>query len=200
MPVLDQFGRPMETVPPAQLLERQAVASFGSVRQIQSGHPADGLTPVRLAAILREAETGDATAYLELAEQMEEKDLHYAAVLGVRKRAIRSLTLQVDPGDDSAAADEAADMVRQTLAAAPVKSALIDMMDALGKSYSVSEIHWERAGRGLKVASIEQVDPRWFEFDQENGRHIYLRDNAGPQPLRPDSYIIHMAKAKSGLP
>ncbi|MBN8194854.1 DUF935 family protein, partial [Bacillus sp. NTK074B] len=26
-----------------------------------------------------------------------------------------------------------------------------------------------------------------------------LRDNAGPQILRPDSYLIHVAKAKSGL-
>lgn len=200
MPILDQFGRPLQSVPESELLERQAVASFGSVRQIQSGHPADGLTPLRLAAILREAENGDATSYLELAEQMEEKDLHYAAVLGVRKRAIRSLASQVDPGDDSDAANEAADMVRQTLSAAPVKTALIDVMDALGKSYSVSEIGWEREGRNLKVSSLELIDPRWFEFDRENGKHIYLRDNDGPQPLRPDSYVIHMAKAKSGLP
>ncbi len=27
-----------------------------------------------------------------------------------------------------------------------------------------------------------------------------MRDNAGPQPLRPDSYVVHMAKAKSGMP
>jgi phage gp29-like protein len=200
MPVLDLYGRPMESVPEAELLERQAVASLGSVRQIQSGHPADGLTPRHLASILRAAEMGDATAYLELAEQMEEKDLHYAAVLGVRKRAIRSLATQVEPGDDSEAAHEAAEMVRKTLSAAPVKTALIDVMDALGKSYSVCEIGWEREGRNLNVAALDYVDPRWFEFDQENGRYLYLRDNDGPQPLRLNSYVIHMAKIKSGLP
>lgn len=197
--VLDQFGRPMQRVPTAELLERQAVPAMGSVRQVQSGHPADGLTPPQLASILREAEVGDATAYLELAEQMEEKDLHYAAVLGVRKRAIRSLEIQVDAGDHTTAAAEAADMVREALSSAAIKTSLIDTMDALGKGYSVSEILWEREGKGLRLAGLEWVDPRWFEFDRNNGTYIFLRDNAGPQPLRPDSYLIHVAKAKSGL-
>ena len=198
--LVDQFGRPLQRPPVAQLLERQAVASLGSVRQVQSGHPADGLTPARLAALLREAETGDATSYLELAEQMEERDLHYAAVLGVRKRAIRSLDIQVSPGDQTAAAAELAEMTRIALTSAAVRTSLIDMMDALGKGFSVTEILWEREGRGLKIAGMELVDPRWFEFDQENGNHLWLRDNAGPQPLRPDSFVIHVAKAKSGVP
>lgn len=198
--LVDQFGRPMQRVSQADLLAREAVPTFGSIRSIQSGHPAEGMTPPRLAAILREAEVGDATAYLEFAEQMEEKDLHYAAVLGVRKRAIRSLDVQVTPGDHTDAAGELAEMTRATLTAAPVRSSLIDMMDALGKSFSVTEILWEREGKGLKAGGMELVDPRWFEFDRENGNYLYLRDNDGPQPLRPDSYIIHVAKVKSGLP
>jgi len=197
--LLDAFGRPLRPVPAAELLVRQAFPTTGSVRQIQTGHPADGLTPPRLAAILRAAEDGDATSYLELAEQMEEKDLHYAAVLGVRKRAIRSLEIQVDPGDETAAAAEAAEMTRKALDASPLKTALIDVMDAIGKGFSVSEILWERDGKSLKLAGLEYVDPRWFEFDRVNGTYIYLRDNGGPQPLRPDSYLIHMAKTKSGL-
>lgn len=198
--LVDQFGRPLKRVPQSQLLEREAVPALGSIRSIQSGHPADGLTPPRLAAILRESEIGDATAYLELAEQMEEKDLHYAAVLGVRKRAIRSLDVQVAPGDTSAAAGELADMTRATLTSAAVRTSLIDMMDALGKAYSVTEILWEREGKGLRIGGMELVDPRWFEFDRDNGAYLYLRDNAGPQPLSLNKYIIHMAKAKSGLP
>lgn len=200
MALYDQFGRVLERVPDSELLERQAVASLGSVRQIHSGHPADGLTPLRLTGLLRGAEMGDATAYLELAEQMEEKDLHYSAVLGVRKRAIRALEVHVDPGDDSQAARDLAEMTRDVLNSSAIRTSLIDMMDAIGKGYSVCEIVWEREGKSLTIADLEWVDPRWFEFDQENGRHLYLRDNDGPQPLRPDSYVVHMAKAKSGLP
>ena len=198
MPVLDLFGRPMQSVSKTELLERQAVASLGSVRQIHAGHPADGLTPVRLTALLRAAEIGDATAYLELAEQMEEKDLHYSAVLGVRKRAIRSLDLHVEPGNETAAAQDLAEMTRSVLNSSAIRTTLIDMMDAIGKGYSVCEVVWAQEGRSLTIADLELVDPRWFEFDKENGRHLYLRDNAGPQPLRPDSYVIHMAKSKSG--
>lgn len=201
MAILDQFGRPLQRVPDAQLLERQAVAALGSVRSIQTGHPADGLTPTRLAAILREAETGDATAYLELAEQMEEKDLHYAAVLGVRKRAIRSLEVQVNAGDETEAANELADMTRQALTSASVRTSLIDIMDALGKGYSVCEMLWEPEGKTrIKFAGLEHVNPAWFEFDRENGNHLYMRDNAGPKRLDQDKYVIHLAKTKSGLP
>lgn len=198
--LFDQFGRALQRVPTSRLLEREAVPALGSIRSIQSGHPADGLTPPRLASILRQAEVGDMTAWLEFAEQMEEKDLHYAAVLGVRKRAIRSLDVQVSPGDNTGAANELADMTRQALTSAPVRTTLIDVMDALGKAFSVCEILWEREGKGLRIAGLEWVDPRWFEFDQENGNYLYLRDNAGPQPLRADTYVIHLAKAKSGLP
>lgn len=94
--------------------------------------------------------------------------------------------------------DGLADMTRKALSG-PVKTSLIDMMDALGKGYSVSELLWEREGNGLRLAGVERVEPAWFEFDRGNGAHIYLRDNAGPQPLRADSFVVHIAKAKSGL-
>ena len=103
MGLIDLNGAPLKAPSKKELTEETGGPTMGGVRQIQSGHPADGLTPYRLGALLREAETGDATAYLELAEQMEEKDLHYQAVLGVRKRAIRRLKIVVEAGaqDDS---------------------------------------------------------------------------------------------------
>ncbi len=200
MAVLDLYGRPMAPTPVSELMERQAIAQIGSVRQIQSGHPADGLTPVRLASILRAAESGDMTAYLELAEQMEEKDLHYAGVLGVRKRAIRKMEMRVSPGDTTSAAMDAAEMLREDLQSAAVRTSLIDVMDAVGKGFSVSEICWRREGRRLRIDGLEWVDPRWFEFDSVNGTYLRLRDAAGAIPLRRDGYLIHMVKAKSGLP
>lgn len=199
--LIDQFGRPLRAPTRTEMTSELSAPTLGSVRQIQSSHPAEGITPLRLAAILREAETGDATAYLDLAEQMEEKDLHYAAVLGVRKRAIRSLDLIVEPGDDSDAAAEAADLVREVMNGVVVKEDLIDMLDAIGKGYSVCEIVWEElsAKRWLPV-QIEQRPPQFFEFDRVNGRHLYLRGAATPEPLAPAKFIVHLARAKSGLP
>ena len=77
----DYLGRPVEL---GRLREEEAGPTVCGVRQVLSGHPAQGLTPVRLARLLRAAEDGDPMAYLELAEEMEEKDLHYRSVLATR--------------------------------------------------------------------------------------------------------------------
>lgn len=198
--LMDRYGRPMRAPTKDELTSEQATPTLGSVRQITSGHPAEGLEPLRLASILHAAEMGEATAYLELAEQMEEKDLHYAAVLGVRKRAIRSLELKVEAGADDDAAHEAAELVRQSLGSPAVRTSLIGILDAIGKGFSVSEIIWDLTGRRWTIAGIERIDPRWFEFDQLNGRHIRLRGLASGEELRPAKFVVHFAEAKSGLP
>lgn len=54
-------------------------------------YPADGLTPQRLAAILREADAGDIAAQMALYEQMEEKDAHLHCVAATRRLAVTGL-------------------------------------------------------------------------------------------------------------
>lgn len=198
--ITDQYGKPMRRPAARAMEEELSGATTGGVRQITSGHPADGLTPVRLGAILREAETGDATAYLELAEQMEEKDLHYASVLGTRKRAIRKLHLVVEPGDEDDRAVEAAKLTRDALHGSAVKDDLVDMLDALGKGYSATEIIWNTRGPRWTIQRLEPRDPRWFRFDQTDGRTLLLRDLAGDLPLTPHRFIVHRARLKAGLP
>ncbi|MBO6789526.1 MAG: DUF935 domain-containing protein [Dinoroseobacter sp.] len=201
MQLLDQHGRPMKPTTKRELTKEISAPSMGSVRTIQAGHPADGLTPARLGMILREAETGDATAYLEMAEQMEERDLHYAAVLGVRKRAIRSLEVQVEPAGTSDHEINAAALVRDVMQSAPVRLVLIDLLDAIGKGFSVAEIIWDDPKKKeWKPKKIEHRDPRWFKFDQDTGRRLLLRSNEGDQELKPAKFISHLAKIKSGLP
>lgn len=198
--ITDQYGRPMRRPPARDMEEEISGATTGGVRQITSGHPADGLTPARLGAILREAEIGDATAYLELAEQMEEKDLHYASVLGTRKRAIRKLNLVVEPGDEDDQAIEAAKLTRDALHGSAVKDDLVEMLDALGKGYSATEIVWNTGGPRWTIRRLEPRDPRWFRFDQTDGRTLLLRDLTGDLPLKPYRFIVHRARLKSGLP
>ena len=79
-------------------------------------HPSVGLTPERLTQILREAEFGDPFLYLELAEEMEEKDLHYLAVLSTRKEAVSQIDLEVKPASGESDDLRAAEMVRAMLA------------------------------------------------------------------------------------
>ena len=104
MAILDQYGNPVRT---SDLGRELAGPTVSDVRSILSEHPAQGLTPGRLGALLREAEQGDSRSYLELAEEMEEKNLHYLAVLGTRKRQVAQLDVRVVPADDGAEAPRA---------------------------------------------------------------------------------------------
>ncbi|MEM6727022.1 MAG: DUF935 domain-containing protein [Pseudomonadota bacterium] len=200
MDILDQFGRPIERPEDEILEEELAAPSLGSVRQVAGGHPADGLTPQRLAGILRSAELSDATPYLELAEQMEEKDNHYGAVLGVRKRAIRKLTLQVTAASDEAPDIEAAALVRRTLERPGFRLILSDMLDGLGKGYSVIELIWRLAEGGWNIVGFKHRDPRWFRYDPEDGTTLLLRDLGGDTPLPYGKFAVHEPKLKSGIP
>src|SRR5690606_4998872 len=103
-------------------------------------YPGDGLDPRRLATILREADEGEPLRYFELAETIEERDLHYAGVLGTRKRSVAQLDVQVDSASDEAADVDRADMVREWLGRDELQDEMFDMLDCIGKGISITEI------------------------------------------------------------
>ena len=165
---------------------------------------ASGLTPRRLAAILRTADDGDGRQrdYLTLAEEIEERDPHYAAVLGVRKRAVSGLEPSVEAATDDAGDIELADAVRGLIQEPAFGELLDDCLDALGKGFSAVEIIWER-GAEWWPARYEWRDPRFFTFDREDGRTLRLLDEADSfrgLDLAPYKWIVHVPRLKSGLP
>ncbi len=114
MKLYDAYGREVDT---GMLREEQAAPTMAGVRNIYSVmHPSIGLTPERLTAFLQQAEFGDPFLYLELAEEMEEKDLHYLAVLGTRKNAVAQLELVVRAASSGSEDQRAAAMVREMIA------------------------------------------------------------------------------------
>src|SRR5580693_2675493 len=130
MKLYDAFGREVDR---ERLLDEQAAPTMSGVRNIYSSmHPSVGLTPERLTQILREAEFGDPFLYLELAEEMEEKDLHYLAVLSTRKEALTQLEIVINAASKEKNDLRAADMVRAMLNsdAIDIESALFDILDA----------------------------------------------------------------------
>lgn len=172
----------------------------GSVRTIHSGHPAQGLDPRKLAALLLSAEQGDALAYFELAEEMEEKDLHYLSVMGTRKRAVAQLPIEVEAADDSEEAKADAKLVEDWLERDMIEAELFDVLDAIGKGVSSTEIVWELTSESWLPKALKWRDPRWFEFDRTDGETLYLRGNMGPEELPAAKFITHFHPAKSGLP
>lgn len=180
-------------------------ARVGSVRTIFGGHPADNLSPGRLAALLRSAEDGDAEAYLELAEQMEERDLHYLSVLGTRKRQVSQLPATIEAATDAAEDQRIADFLRDWLTRDALEAEIFDILDAVGKGFSASEMVWQLDGPLWYPDAIRSRLPQWFEFDRDTGEELLLRGgyaetSVQAAPLPPAKFIVHKSAAKSGLP
>lgn len=178
--------------------------TIGSVRSPISGYPADGMTPVRLAQILRGADMGSPLAYFELAEQIEERDLHYAGVLGTRKRSVAQIDVTVDAASESAQDVAIADMVRRWIDRDELADETFDILDAVGKGDSFTEIIWDTSMGQWQPQRLEWRDPRWFAYDRTDGRTPMLRGGAHgvgqDEPLPAFKFIRHTVKAKSGLP
>lgn len=197
--IVDRFGRPIQR----QALTREVAApTLTGVRSVW-GYEAvsSGLTPSRLAALLRNAVDGDHRDYLTLAEEMEERDLHYASVLGTRKLAVSGLPVVVEAATDAARDVALADAVRELIRAPEFGELLDDALDALGKGYSAIEILWDRSGTQWWPDRYEWRDPRFFMFDRVAGRELRLLDlSLDGEPLPPYKFIVHRPRFKAGLP
>ena len=200
MALLDQYGRPVRL---QKLTEPLAEGGMTGIRQTWAGSAASGLTPAKLASILRSCDQGELREFLILAEEMEERDPHYISVLGTRKRAISGIMPQVEAASDSARDVEIAEAVREEIAEHPGFADLVeDLLDALGKGFSVVEIDWARSASRWTPERFDHRDPRFFTFDRETRRDLRLLDEAGPVEgvaLEPFKFITHRARMKSGL-
>ncbi|MEX0971515.1 MAG: DUF935 domain-containing protein [Paracoccaceae bacterium] len=197
MALLDQYGRAVKR---RVLSEEVAAAQTVGVRSPISGYPGDGLNPARLANILREADQGDPLRFFELAETMEERDPHYAGVLGTRRRSVAQIDITVESASDEARDVAMADMVRDWLLRDELSEELFDILDAIGKGISLTEIIWDSSMGQWQPARLELRDPRWFTFDRTDLRTPMMQTEAGPVPLPGYKFITTTIKAKSGLP
>lgn len=194
----DAYGRLVDAT---ALRHEQVVPNVMGVKRRTAMHPAAGLTPAGLATMLRESIDGDPERYLALAEDMEERDNHYAGVLGIRKRQVAGLEISVDAAADDATSVRAADLVREVIARDGFEDELIDILDSVGKGFSCTEIVWDTSERQWRPRRLAWRDPRLFTFDQRDGETPLLRGYTGaPEPLNPYGWIFHTAKVKSGLP
>lgn len=195
--LLDARGQPVKK---AELKTEVSRATIGGVRSPITGYPADGLNPNRLANILREADAGDAIRYLELAETIEERDGHYLGVLGTRRRAVSQMQITVEAGDDTPEAEADAKIVRDWLNRGELTEELFDILDAIGKGYSMTEILWDTSEGQWMPERLEYRDPRWFRFDRHDLKTpLMLGDHGQELPLPAFKFIFAQIKAKSGI-
>ena len=162
------------------------------------------LTPSRLAAILNDVKRGECPVdYLELAQDIELKDLHYRSVLSTRKDAVTGLEIKIIPATDDKRDTELAGFVERDIvknSKAKLRVLIRNMLDALAKGFSANEIVWDTNGAQWKPAAYKFRDPRWFQYDRETGSTLMLRAPYGIElePLKPFHFIVHEQHLISG--
>jgi phage gp29-like protein len=198
--ILDQWGQPVSS----KALTKDAMGvTVTGIRDTFDEFVASGLTPSKMSRILRDAAMGEMHEYLTLAEEMEERETQFASVLSTRKRAIQSVKPQVDAASDEAEDVAIADAVRERIAEHPDFFDLVgDMLDALSKGYSVTEIVWQIEDGQWVPERFEWHDPRLFQFDRETRKELRKRVQGEFNGVRlePFKFIRHIPRLKSGIP
>ncbi|MGL4224957.1 MAG: DUF935 domain-containing protein [Vibrio sp.] len=183
----------------AQLSTQQSRAYTTGVRKpAEQKSLAQGLTPNKLAAVLRNAITGDLEDYFILAEEMEERDLHYRAVLSTRKLAVSAIEPSVEAASDDKLHQDHAVAVREFLKTTALAECCFDLLDGLGKGVSVVEMGWQERRGQLYPAQFWWVDPRFLKVDKEDLTTLLLLDEGEPKPFKACGVIIHKPRMKSG--
>lgn len=197
--LLDRHGQPVRK---RELTRELAAPRVGGVRTVWTHSVASGLTPARLASLLQGAVDGDPFDYLTLAEELEERDHHYRSVLGTRKLAVAGLEVVVEAAGDGAREEALADAVRELIAGGGFDHAVFDLLDGLGKGFSVVELLWQTRDRQWWPRYAWR-DPRFFTFDRDTHTELRLRDEAAPAEgvaLPPYKFIRHVPHLKTGVP
>lgn len=198
--IIDQWGNPVSS---RRLTDEVAAPTLGSVRSVWTESVLAGLDPAGMAGLLQQASRGWPDRFFILAEEMEERDLHYASVLSTRKRAITGVTPIVVEGSDDAKGRKIAEAVRDLVGRPEfVDDYVTDLQDGLGKGYAIVETIWDRSGREWWPQRYAWRSPLHFQVDEVDGRTLRMKDPASRFgiDLPPFQFSVHRPKLKSGLP
>ena len=203
--LIDQFGREIQVGKKPEIREIAVTA----VRDRWSQYPSKGLTAGKLAAILAEADQGDVYRQAELFEEMEEKDPHLFSELQKRKMSVLSFDYEIQPYSGSAEDKKIAEFLQDVLYNLPdFEDTLLDLLDAIGKGFSMVEILWGIQGENVLIEKLSWIHPKRAVF-YERGAQIWQKSPEMPKIITeaeqingeimpPFKLIYHRFKARSG--
>jgi phage gp29-like protein len=180
----------------------QAEATRLSGRSIRSKVDVDTLTPDLMHALLIRAETGDPAAQADLFSRMEERDPMLDGHLRTRKMGVLRAEAEVVPAGESAQAMKAAEFCEGILEGIEDwDQARFDLLDAIGKYFSVCEIEWDTQSvrREWRIRRLIYRPQAWFTFAAD-GMTLLLKDEQGiGQDMPPTNFIVNRIAARSGF-
>ena len=197
--IVDIHGNPFRLDLAGQQTENES--RLAHLRHYYSDHPSSGLTPHRLATVMKLAEDNDLIAQCELAADFEEKDGHIFSELSKRRRAVLGYDWQITPPDNPTDAEkDDAKLIESILRQCTwLEDVLFDLTDSILKGFSAIELEWKMVD-GVRIpVTAEYRDSAWFQTDPHDRDTIRLRDGSYEgMALRPFGWITHCARAKSG--
>lgn len=212
MKLLDQWGNPIQ---PARLTEPVAGPDIFGNRPAIISTPIIGLDPEMMGAAIRAADEGDSLVWQTIAETLEERDLHYLGVLNTRKRTVAQLPITVSAASSDPEHEKHKEFIEAWLRDELVAHMLFDMLDAIGKGWSVHELTWSLNPGDNRIVDAVFRPQRWFDVSNQDGSTIMIRElNATPMPpvvqggieqigftaLDPRKFVVHKHPSWSGLP
>jgi phage gp29-like protein len=204
--LFDQFGREIQVKKQPETRE----IAVTTIRDRWSNYPSFGLTPQSLATIFKEADAGDVSRQAELFEDMEEKDTHLFSVLQTRKNAVHGLDYDVAPWDENAENKKISDFVADCiLNLENFDDAILDLLDAIGKGYSLCEILWDTTGSQTVIGGLSWIHAKKALFYERGAANMWAKSTEAPRILTeaepfngeimpPFKLVYHRYKARSG--
>ncbi len=195
MPILDQYGNPIPREPPRAA--RGALALETPYR----AYPARGLTPERLARILRQADEGDLALQAELFEEMEERDALLFSLLQTRKLAVVGLDWRLEPAEEGREARRVLRAVEEVWWNLPLEDLMLNLLSALAQGVSVVAVSWAWDGLLWRPQAFRWVHPGSLVYREAEDRFLLAsRERPEGEPFPYGGAIEHRYKARSGLP
>ena len=182
-------------------LEQQQSAEVWALHREFAEHPARGITPPKLHAILTDAEQGNLVAQSYLFMDMEERDGHIYAEMFKRKRALLTLSWYVGAPARATAAEKAmaAEVQEWIENIGDFEDVMLDALDGIGHGFSALEIEWELLGKLQLPCRFTHRPQSWFQTPHDNFNELRLRDGSmDGAELWPLGWLMHTHKAKSG--
>lgn len=200
MRIFDQLGR-IFTPGKAKAPATRPIAAPRLVDR-WSDYPSSGLTPGRLGAIFRAADQGDVSRQCELFEEMEEKDPHLYSQLQTRKLAVQGLRWDILPkekDEDDPRIGRIVDFAADALEDVDLDEAILDMLDSVGKGFSMLEQHWDTSEGQAAISGWTWIHPKKLNFVETiTPRILTEADELRGIDPPPWKTIYHRYKARSG--
>lgn len=174
------------------------------------------LTPQRVSSILRQADIGDLTAYVDLLNESRQKDGHLQGILSQVEESIAELDWTLAVPEGARAKDKrAAEWVEAALRACNGSSnddtkGLSDLISHLAGAFyyghAVAETNWAKTrDKKLTPMGFDLLSARRFGYRQGDAAFIWRDETTGYEGVRiqeahPNKFIVAQIRANGDVP